>query len=86
MLTTHLPPLVWPSRRYERFEMFPYNDGVMLWNMPYMSKTNKAFIDWILTLRNGYDFGRERHGGGWGMGDGDRDCRGCRGCAVKSSK
>ena len=39
--------------------MFPYNDGVMLWNMPYMRRTNAAFVAWILNQTNGLYF----HGG-----------------------
>lgn len=46
--------------RYENEEKFPYNDGVMLWNMPYMRKTNAAFVAWILNQTNGLYFV-----GGW---------------------
>ncbi|KAL4423954.1 hypothetical protein ABPG75_001255 [Micractinium tetrahymenae] len=41
---------------YERYDLFPYNDGVMLWNMPYMVKTNKAFTSWLLSNKNGMYF------------------------------
>ncbi|KAL4423983.1 hypothetical protein ABPG75_001284 [Micractinium tetrahymenae] len=41
---------------FERFETFPYNDGVMLWNMPYMRLTNAAFVAWILNQTNGLYF------------------------------
>ncbi|KAI7845916.1 hypothetical protein COHA_000462 [Chlorella ohadii] len=43
---------------YERYDWFPYNNGVMLWNMPYMKKTNAAFVDWILNQHNGLYYGR----------------------------
>ena len=49
--------------RYERYDWFPYNNGVMLWNMPYMKKTNAAFVDWILNQHNGLYYGR-KHGQG----------------------
>lgn len=45
-----------PLCRYERYDLFPYNDGVMLWNMPYMVKTNKAFTSWLLSNKNGMYF------------------------------
>jgi hypothetical protein len=32
---------------------FPYNAGIMLMNMPYMRKTNKAFVEWIFAQKNG---------------------------------
>ena len=38
---------------YEGQDLFPYNAGIMLMNMPYMRKTNKAFLDWILAQKNG---------------------------------
>jgi len=41
---------------YEYEEKFPYNDGVMLWNLPYMRQTNADFINWILTNNNGLYF------------------------------
>ena len=44
------------ARRYENFDEWPYNDGVMLWNLPYMRRTNKAFVDWTLSQRNGLWF------------------------------
>ena len=31
----------------------------MLWNMPFMKKTNADFIDWILNQHNGLYYGRE---------------------------
>ncbi len=48
------------SCRYERANMFPYNAGVILLNMPFMKRTNDEFIDWILRQHNGLDYGRER--------------------------
>lgn len=48
------------SCRYERADMFPYNAGVILLNMPFMKRTNDEFIDWILRQHNGLDYGRER--------------------------
>ncbi|KAL4421857.1 hypothetical protein ABPG77_001339 [Micractinium sp. CCAP 211/92] len=41
---------------FEQFDVFPYNDGVMLWNMPYMRRTNAAFVAWILNQTNGLYF------------------------------
>ena len=43
-------------RRYENLNEWPYNDGVMLWNLPYMRRTNKAFVEWTLSQRNGLWF------------------------------
>ena len=37
-------------------DIFPYNAGIMLMNMPYLRQTNKQFIDWILEQRNGLYF------------------------------
>ena len=48
--------LTTPPRSFENDDKFPYNDGVMLWNMPHMRKTNKAFVDWILGQNNGLYF------------------------------
>ena len=42
--------------RYEMDDIFPYNAGIMLMNMPYLRQTNKQFIDWILEQRNGLYF------------------------------
>ncbi|PRW61424.1 Glycosyl transferase family 8 [Chlorella sorokiniana] len=42
---------------YERNNMFPYNAGVMMLNMPFMKRTNDEFIDWILRQHNGLDYG-----------------------------
>lgn len=42
--------------RYENFDEWPYNDGVMLWNLPYMRRTNQAFVNWTLSQRNGLWF------------------------------
>ncbi len=50
-----------PACSYERFDLFPYNNGVMLWNMPFMRKTNDEFVDWILNQHNGLHYGSE-HG------------------------
>lgn len=44
---------------YERFDLFPYNNGVMLWNMPFMRKTNDEFVEWILKQHNGLHYGSE---------------------------
>ncbi|KAI7840968.1 hypothetical protein COHA_005197 [Chlorella ohadii] len=41
---------------YENFDEWPYNDGVMLWNLPYMRRTNQAFVNWTLSQRNGLWF------------------------------
>ncbi|KAL4423982.1 hypothetical protein ABPG75_001283 [Micractinium tetrahymenae] len=41
---------------FENEDKFPYNDGVMLWNMPYMRRTNAAFVAWILNQTNGLYF------------------------------
>jgi hypothetical protein len=43
---------------YERFDLFPYNNGVMLWNMPFMRKTNDEFVEWILNQHNGLHYGK----------------------------
>ena len=40
-------------------DIFPYNAGIMLMNMPYLRQTNKQFIDWILEQRNGLYFDGE---------------------------
>ena len=48
-----------PVLSFERFDLFPYNNGVMLWNMPFMKKTNADFIDWILSQHNGLHYGSE---------------------------
>lgn len=45
--------------RYERYDWFPYNNGVMLWNVPYMKRTNADFIKWILNQHNGLYYGRK---------------------------
>ena len=41
-------------------DIFPYNAGIMLMNMPYLRQTNKQFIDWILEQRNGLYFDGEQ--------------------------
>lgn len=41
---------------YEMDDMFPYNAGIMLMNIPYLRKTNAAFVDWILSQQNGLYF------------------------------
>ena len=56
-------PILSPCR-FENDDKFPYNDGVMLWHMPYMRKTNQAFVDWILAQKNGLYFLGAR---GWGL-------------------
>jgi hypothetical protein len=38
---------------FEGQDIFPYNAGIMLMNMPYMRKTNKKFLSWILSQKNG---------------------------------
>ncbi len=40
-------------RSYEGQDVFPYNAGIMLMNMPFMRKTNKKFLNWIVSQRNG---------------------------------
>lgn len=37
-------------------DMFPYNAGIMLMNIPYLRKTNEAFVNWILQQKNGLYF------------------------------
>ena len=34
-------------------DVFPYNAGIMLMNMPYVRKTNKKFLNWIVSQKNG---------------------------------
>ena len=51
---THRPPALACS--FENEEKFPYNDGVMLWNMAHMRATNEAFVAWILGHTNGMYF------------------------------
>ncbi|KAL4447483.1 hypothetical protein ABPG75_004702 [Micractinium tetrahymenae] len=41
---------------YEMDDMFPYNAGIMLMNIPYLRKTNADFISWILKQKNGLYF------------------------------
>ncbi|PSC70561.1 Glycosyl transferase family 8 [Micractinium conductrix] len=41
---------------YEMDDLFPYNAGIMLMNVPYLRKTNAAFVEWILKQRNGLYF------------------------------
>lgn len=41
---------------YEMDDMFPYNAGIMLMNIPYLRKTNAAFVEWILSQQNGLYF------------------------------
>lgn len=44
----------------------------MLWNMPYMRRTNAAFVAWILSQTNGlYFFGAPWW---WGRAEGGRPC------------
>ncbi|KAI3432850.1 hypothetical protein D9Q98_010433 [Chlorella vulgaris] len=38
---------------FEGQDMFPYNAGIMLMNMPYMRQTNQKFVTWILSQKNG---------------------------------
>lgn len=60
-LSRDLCALEMPSPQFDllfccSFEMddnFPYNAGIMLMNMAYMRKTNKAFVDWIFAQKNG---------------------------------
>jgi hypothetical protein len=39
--------------RFEGQDVFPYNAGIMLLNMPHMRKTNRKFLDWIVSQKNG---------------------------------
>ncbi|EFN52174.1 expressed protein [Chlorella variabilis] len=48
---TPLPEAV--GMGYEGQDVFPYNAGIMLMNMPFMRKTNKKFLNWIVSQRNG---------------------------------
>ncbi len=48
--------------------MFPYNAGVQLYNLPYMKQTNTDFINWILSQHNGLYFGCEQGGLTWCWG------------------
>lgn len=38
---------------------FPYNAGVMLYNMPAMRRSYPAFLKWVLSQQNGHHYGRE---------------------------
>ncbi|KAI7840392.1 hypothetical protein COHA_005893 [Chlorella ohadii] len=52
---TPLPKAV--GMAYEAMEGVPYNDGTMLYNMPTMRQTYPAFLEWVLSQRNGHHYG-----------------------------
>ena len=47
--------------RFEMDDNFPYNAGIMLLNMVYMRKTNRAFLEWILAQKNGLYYEGRQH-------------------------
>ena len=67
---------------FERDDAFPYNDGVMLWNMHYMRKTNKEFIQWILSQKNGLYYPGERGERAGGLAGCTGQCPPPRRCAA----
>lgn len=57
-----LPPFL--SMASEGVDVFPYNAGVILFNMLSMRHSHKSFVKWILHYRNGLYYGPE-----YGPGD-----------------
>lgn len=47
---------------FDMQDMFPYNAGVALMNIPYLRQTNADFIAWLLKQRNGLYFGPSERG------------------------
>ncbi len=52
-MENHTSSCCHPVCSFEGQDIFPYNAGIMLMNMPYMRKTNKKFLNWIVSQRNG---------------------------------
>ncbi|KAI7840394.1 hypothetical protein COHA_005895 [Chlorella ohadii] len=52
---TPLPQAVGMSG--EASDAFPYNAGVMLYNMPAMRRSYPAFLEWLLSQKNGHHYG-----------------------------
>lgn len=45
------------KRSGEGSDAFPFNAGVMLFNMPAMRRSYPAFLNWLLSQRNGHHYG-----------------------------